>query len=287
MGQIIHDDLYVKVLYRVRTGKKLNLKSPARFNEKINWLKINYRTPLHTLAADKYAVREYVKKIVGPEILIPLLGVYDDFDEIDFSKLPEKFILKATHGSGWNMICTDKNSFDYKKARRNFKLWIGVNFYHTSRSWEYKNIPPRIVCEELLSDMSGDLADYKIHCFSGEPVYVQVVSDRQSKTKKTTQAFFNHNWNKQEFIRGVYPMTEKDVRKPDNLELMLQTAKQLSTSFPYARVDLYSCNNKVYFGEITIHPSSGMGQFKPNKYDLEWGEKIQLDWRSSYLNSNY
>lgn len=276
-GQFVNDEVYLRILYRLRTGKKLNLKKPVRFNEKINWLKVNYRTPLHTLVADKYEVRSYVEKKVGSEFLVPLLGVYDSFDEINFSQLPNQFILKATHGSGWNMICNNKNEFDINLARKNFNLWLDTNYYYPSRNWEYKNIRPRIICEKLLVPKNNQsLNDYKIHCFDGLAKYIQVVLNRDN-SNEIKQAFFDPKWKRQSFNRELYSKADRDVKRPNHLREMIDVAQKLSVAFTYSRIDLYNCNGKIYFGEITLSPSSGMGKFKPDKYDYELGEMILLN----------
>jgi len=273
LNAFLSDKIYLKILYRIRIGKKLNLKKPAKFTEKLQWLKLHERSELLTLVADKYKVREYIAKEIGSEFLIPLIGVYDKFGDINFNKLPEKFILKANHGSGWNILCTDKNKFDIKKARNKFNLWMKTNAYWSGRSWEYKNIKPRIVCEEFMSNPGEvGMADYKIHCFNGTPTFIQMISNRS--TGSPNESFYDANWKLQNFTL-TYPLHKKKLMKPAKLSKMLEIAKILSANFKYARVDLY-VNKNIFFGEITLRPASGMDNFTPKSYDEKLGSLLKL-----------
>lgn len=275
---LIPDSLFQKILYRLRMGKSLNLKEPKDFTEKINWLKLNYRKSLLTKLADKYEVRKYVANKVGEEVLIPILGVYDSFDEIDFDTLPNKFILKANHGSGWNVVCEDKKIFNIVMVRKLFNLWLKTNYYHINRTWEYRDIKPKIVCEKFISSKNKlGLDDYKIHCFAGVPKYIQYLSDRlEGKTKGT---FYDLNWKVQEFF-FTNPKHRKNNPKPKSLKKMLLIAKKLSEDLPYARVDLYNNDGESYFGEITLHPVNGMDRFIPEKYDRVWGDLLYMNKES-------
>lgn len=272
--RLIPDKLYLKIMYRLRVGRKLNLENPKRFTEKMQWLKLYYRTNLMIKLADKYEVRSYVEANCGDKILIPMVGVFNSFEELPFQDLPHKFILKSTHGSGWNIICSDKTNFDYKYAKKCFNIWQNMNIYYTGRSWEYKHVPPRIICEEFISSSNTiGLDDYKIHCFNGKPYYTQYISDRYSG--KPQESFYNTDWELEEFTL-TYPQHDTPVSKPPKYDKMLEIAEQLSKDMPYARVDLYDCDGQIYFGEITLHPANGMDNFTPMKYDEVLGSHLTL-----------
>lgn len=269
------DQCYIRLLYRMRLGKKINLNNPKAFTEKINWLKLYYRPDILTKLADKYEVRGYVRERVGAGYLIPLIAVFNEVEEINFSNLPEQYILKATHGSGWNIICRDKGSFDVKSAIRFLKLFLTTNYYQINRSWEYKNIKPRIVCEQFLVTGEGEgLDDYKIHCFQGQPKYIQHLTGRLAG--QTEGTFYDLTWEPQEFY-FTNPKHNCAAPAPSNLVEMLDIAVTLSEDLPYARIDLYNQDGKIYFGEITLHPVNGMDKFFPDIYDGIWGDYLNLD----------
>lgn len=223
--KLILGDNYLEIFrYRIRVGKKLNLKSPKRFTEKIQWLKLYYRTPLLTLVADKYRVRDYIKDKIGEKYLIPLVGAFDSFDEIEKDALPNAFILKANHGSGWNVLCDNKDYFDFNSAQKKFNLWMKLNYYYPGRAWEYKNIKPKIVCEEFISSPGNvGLDDYKIHCFNGVPTYIQFITDRYSGAPR--ESFYDTSWNMEEFIL-TYPRHETPLEKPGSLKEMIALAQE-------------------------------------------------------------
>ncbi len=272
---LIPDKLYLRIMFLLRTGKFLRLKNPQTFNEKLQWLKVYYRLPVLTKLSDKYAVREYVKEKVGSGVLIPLIGVYESFDDINFDKLPKSFILKANHASGWNIICNDIGKFDINSARKDFKLWLKTNYYYPGRCWAYKNIKPLIVCEEFISskDKLG-LDDYKVHCFNGKPVYIQFITDRHVGLIK--ESFYDLNWKMQKFTL-TYPMHKNALTKPCNLDEMISISEKLSNGLPYCRVDLYNCAGKIYFGEITLIPANGMDNFTPDMYNKVLGDLLDLN----------
>ncbi len=249
---------------------KLNLTNPQSFNEKLNYLKSLPLDEKQTMLADKVLVREYIKQTIGEAYLVPALGIYQKPEEIDFDSLPATFILKTNHGSGWNMICRDSNSFNRKKAVHLFNRWLGFNAYYLSREKQYKNIKPLILCEELLK---YDIYDYKFFCFKGEPAFVQVDIDRFTNHKR---AFFDMKWKKLPFsIR--YEISEKIVPEPPQLNEMIAVAKTLSQSLLFCRIDLYIHADKVYFGEITLIPGGGNEPFLPQHYDKEIGKYISLN----------
>ena len=247
----------------------LDLKNPETFNEKLNYIKTLPATGNATTLADKVLVRDHIRETIGEKYLIPSLGIYKKAEEIDFNKLPERFILKTNHGSGWNMICRDKSTFNKQKAISRFRRWLGFNAYYLSREKQYKNINPLIICEELLE---FEIYDYKFFCFGGKPEFVQVDIDRFSNHKR---AFYDMDWEKLPFsIR--YEISEKNIPKPLEFDEMRTVAQQLSKDLAFCRIDLYVHHNQVYFGEITLIPGGGNEPFLPQWYDKKIGALIVL-----------
>ena len=268
------DSLYLKMIFRAKLSYSLNLKNPKTFNEKVQWLKINDCKPIYTQLADKYEVRKFVAEKIGEEYLIPLLGVWDSADEIDFSTLPSQFVLKCNHDSGGIVICTDKATFDIKTARNKLNKHLKRNFYYVCREQQYKNIKPRIICEKYMVDESGtELKDYKIFCFNGKPKVIQVNYDRFINGKKN---LYDIEWNYIP-VAMTYP-TDPNViiNKPSKLEEMLHLAKILSKDYSFVRVDFYSIDDKIYFGELTFTPAAGFGKFEPEEFDFEMGSWLEL-----------
>jgi hypothetical protein len=279
-GGRFSDSLYLKLLYYFQTGKKLHLKHPKTFNEKLQWLKLYDHKPEYTTMVDKYAVKEYVSNIIGEEHIIPSLGVWNRPEDITWDELPRQFVLKTTHGGGGKgvIICKDKLTFDKEKAIDNLKMAMRRNLYHRFREWPYKNVPKRIIAEKFMEEHDNptdDLIDYKFYCFSGEPTYCQVIKDRR---KKETIDFFDMEWKHQDFIglnsNAVY--AEVLPKKPTRFDDMKSIAKSLSKAIPFSRIDLYEINGIVYFSEITFYPRSGFGRFSPQRYDQILGDKIIL-----------
>lgn len=275
------DEIYIKYLYRATMGKKLKLKNPQTFNEKLQWLKLYNRKPEYMIMADKYAVREYIANTIGEEYLIPLLGVWDDPDDINFDELPNQFVLKCNHNSGLGMcICKDKTKLDIKQVKNKLKKGIKQNYYLTGREWPYKDVPRKIIAEKYMVDESGEgLNDYKIFCFNGKPRMILVCTDRFSYGG-LRENFYDTNWNILEIQRPKHPNTETHIKKPKSLETMLHFAKKLSYKIPFVRVDFYEINGKVYFGEITFFPASGFEKFEPNEWDYTLGSWIDLPNRN-------
>ena len=262
--------------FRLRTGKPLNLEQPKTLSEKIQWLKLYYQNPLLTTLADKYTVRPYVAEKIGEEYLIPLISVYESVSEIDFGKLPEKFILKATHGCGWNIICKDRQNFDIEDAKRKLTRWLNTNFYDFELEWQYKDMKPRIVCETLLERPDGaDLYDYKIHLFNGTPRFILIAVGRSSSP---TFVFFTTDWERIPVNRPgkTGNGTLVDVPKPKQLDKMLALACQLAPDVPLVRVDFYIHEEKIYFGELTFTPNSGTARWDPEQYDRVFGDMLVL-----------
>jgi hypothetical protein len=268
------DKPYLKLVYWGETGKKLNLDVPVTYNEKLQWLKLYDRKPEYIKYADKYAVRSYIRETIGEQYLIPLLGVYENVEEINWDLLPNKFVLKCTHGSGANIICTDKDNLDVKDANKKLNKWMKKSWYWFGREWAYKNIKPCIVCEQFI-ESTGDRIpiDYKFMCFNGVPKLVQVHLDRYGLSYK--KDFYDVRWNKTSICSGV-PNSTVVTTKPRKFDCMMEIARKLSKDMPYARIDFYEQNGNVYFGEITLYPTSGFTRFKDHNDDIILGSWIKL-----------
>ena len=264
--------------YYKQTGNILNLDNPKTFNEKLQWLKLYDSTPLKTKLADKYLEREWIKEQIGEEYLVPLLGVWNCFDEIDFSKLPDKFVLKVNQGSGWNLIVTDKTNLNIREEKKKFDRWMSMNFaYVSGLELHYKNIVPKIIAEEYLEDAKG-LIDYRFYCFNGEPRQVWV--DVFSGTTKHMREVYDMNWEKIP-LRCTWPSAKGMLdEKPINFEKMKAFAKKLSQPFCFVRVDFYEVKKKLYMGEMTFIPMSGIGEFEPKEWDEELGRMLALPRRN-------
>lgn len=273
--RFLPDEFYVKLYYRVHVKRKLDLKNPKTYNEKLNWLKFNDRDPFYAVVVDKYANREYIKRTIGEEYLVPLLGVWDHFEDIDFDKLPNQFVLKCNHDSGGLVICTDKSKLDIKAAKKKIEDSLKCQFYYVGREWQYKNIQPKIICEELLGDGVVPPADYKFACFNGEPDNVMVCYGRETGTTK--YYFFDMDWNLKRY-NGWGKKAPKDftLPKPENFDEMIRIARELSKPYYHARIDLYNINGKIYFGEITLCPNSGFDANITYETDKLFGEKLHL-----------
>ena len=271
------DDEFLKILFKSRLKYDLDLDNPKTFNEKLQWLKLHDRKPEYTMMVDKYKVREYVANTIGEQYLIPLIAVYDKAEDIDFNKLPQKFVLKCNHNSGVGMcICKDKSKINIRKVRKRLNKGLKQDYYLTGREWPYKNVERKIVCEQFMEDKeSPDLKDYKFMCFNGEVKCSFVCSERFSgEGLKVT--FFDRDWQVMPFTRH-YPKSEKVIEKPKNYELMIELAEKLSKNIPFVRVDFYEVNGKVYFGELTFFPGNGLEEFEPEKYDKMLGDYIDLE----------
>lgn len=252
------DKLYLSVVYELIFNKKLNLENPETFNEKLQWLKLNNRKDIYTTMVDKYEVKEYVSKIIGKEYIIPTLGIYNKFEEIDFTKFPNQFVLKCTHDSGSVIVCKDKKKFNKEEASKKIKKSLKNNYYYQGREWPYKNVKPRIIIEPYLEDKkTKELTDYKIYSFNGECDYVMTCMDRLKG--ETKFIYFDRMWNLKKELsnHGKKYGDMIKVEKPKNLDKMFEFAKILSKNMPFIRVDFYECNGQLYFGELTFYPSSG------------------------------
>lgn len=276
------DEFYLRVLYRLKNGIKLNLKCPQSFTEKIQWLKLYDRKSEYTDMVDKSTVKKYVSDKIGERYIIPTIGVWDSFDDIDFMSFPNQFVLKTTHGGGSYgvYICKDKTKFDKKEAKRSLERSFSGDLYKRLKEWPYKNVPKRIIAEKYMcymeTDVNAELSDYKFFCFNGEPKYCQVIRNRRSHE---TIDFYDMEWNHQEFV-GLNPVCrngETPVCRPDCLEEMIEICKKLADNIPFLRVDLYEIDGNVYFGELTFFPASGFGTFSPTEWNVKLGNLIELN----------
>lgn len=273
----VPDKLYLKLVYRGEMGEKLNLDNPQTFNEKLQWLKLYDRKPEYSIYVDKYEVRKYIAKTIGDEYLIPIIGVYESVEDIQWGELPKRFALKCTHGSGSNIICQNKNELDINDAKKKLNKWMNKNWYWYGREWPYKNVKPRIICEELIETKAGKLPnDYKFHCFNGEPDNVMVCTERDSGDTKFF--FFDSEWNLLRYnLAGKSVPQNFTLPKPKKLNEMFEIARVLSAKIPFVRVDLYCEEEKIYFGELTFFPRSGFDENLLRTTDLFFGGKIKLN----------
>lgn len=273
----ISDEKFLKTAYKIRMKKALNLESPTTYNEKLQWLKLHDRKPIYTQMVDKYEAKRIVADRIGEQYIIPTLGVWDRFEDIDFEKLPEKFVLKCTHDSGSYMICQNKESFNYKAAKKKFDRCLKLSFYWTDRQWPYKDIKPRIIAEEYMEDdATKELRDYKFFTFNGEVKALFIATDRGSQTEDTKFDFFDENFNHLPITNG-HPNANPAPEKPLCFEEMKKLASVLGKGIPQVRVDFYEVNGKVYFGEMTFFHWSGMVPFEPDEWDRTFGDWIDLE----------
>jgi hypothetical protein len=260
-------------IYKIKTGLDLNLDNPVTYNEKIQWLKLFDSTSLKSRLADKYSVREWVEEKIGKEYLIPLIGVWDKFEEIEFSALPEKFVLKANHGFAWNIIIDDKSRLNIPDAKNTFDQWLNTNFaFVAGFEMHYANIKPRIIAEQYIAEIGKKLHDYKVYCFNGKAMFIGVFIDRQCNT---THAIYDREWNRVPlcFNGKLY---DKKIAKPDCLDELIHLAENLSAGFIHVRVDFYILSTGIRFGEMTFTPASGWSKFEPEEYGLIFGRLIDL-----------
>lgn len=271
---LIKDDRsFIKMEYYLGMHKRLNLDNPRTYNEKLQWLKLHARREDYTHLVDKYEVKSYVAQILGEDYLIPTLGVWERFEDIDFSKLPNQFVLKCTHDSGGLVICKDKATLDIQKARKKINKSLSKNFYWEHREYPYKNVKPRIIAEQYMVDESGtELKDYKFFCFDGQPKMLFIATDRPYDTRFD---FYDIDFNHLPFKQG-HPLATKKIAKPKGFDEMVRLAKLLSQGMPHVRVDFYDINGKIYFGEFTFFHFSGNVPFEPDEWDYRVGEWLQL-----------
>lgn len=271
---ITNDRLYLQVAYFLSmNGRVLHLDHPRSFSEKLQWLKLNEHHEEYTRLVDKVQAKDYVAGIIGESHIIPTLGVWERFDDIDFDKLPQRFVLKCSHDSQGIVICRNKSQLDIDAARRKINRCLKRNYYYCGREYPYRHVPKRILAEQFLVDESGtELKDYKFFCFDGEVKMLYVASERGKATKFD---FFDLEFNHLPF-RQSYPTSRKKLVKPENFDQMIDIARRLSQGFRHVRVDLYNVNGKIYFGELTFFNNAGLLPFQPHEWDVKIGEWLKL-----------
>lgn len=272
--RFLPDRVYIQLYYFMQFKHFCNLRHPRTYNEKLQWLKLNDRKDMYTTMVDKYEVKKYVAEKIGAEYVIPTLGIYDNFDDIDFENLPNQFVIKCTHDSEGIVICKDKSKFDKEKARKKINEALKYNFYYIGREWPYKNIKPRIMVEKYMENAEDkELKDYKFFCFNGKPKVMYVASDRG--IGKTKIDFFDMNFKRLD-IKQHYPNSTEKINKPEKFETMIELAKKISSEFIHIRVDFYEVNGKVYFGEITFYNFSGFSEICPDKWNKIFGDWLEI-----------
>lgn len=271
------DEVYLRKRYNCVLGQELDIVNPCTFNEKLQWLKIHDRNPEYIKMADKFYAKQFVAENIGEEHIIPTLGCWEHFEDINFDSLPEQFVLKCTHDSGGLVVVRDKNTFDKIKAKKKIEKCLKHNYFYNSREWPYKDIKPQIIAEKYMEDGQGQkgLTDYKFYCFNGKPEYLYVsVGLENHETARIS--FLNLDWTFADFNRSDYLPLEKLPTKPSQFEKMKEIATQLSKGCPFLRVDLYEINGKVYFGELTFYPAEGMMPFCPKEADKKLGDLLDI-----------
>lgn len=274
---LFSDKSYLSKMFKYRMGYSINWNNPKSYSEKLQWLKIYDHNPLYTKLVDKYAVKSYVKEKIGADHIAKLLGVWDSPDQIDYDSLPQKFVLKTTHGGGnlGVIICKDKSKLDRERTKSILETSMKYDLYRDSREWPYKNVVRRIIAEEYLEDVStNELRDYKFFCFDGKVKALFVATDRQTR-KEPFFNFFDENYNVLEVMQG-HPRADNPPIKPAKFSEMISIAEILSKGLPHVRVDLYEANNIVYFGELTFYHFGGMVKFEPEEWDYTFGSWLKL-----------
>lgn len=269
-----NDAEFLPLIYKEKMGCELHLEHPVTFNEKLQWLKLHDRNPLYTRLVDKYQVKQYVADKLGAEYVIPTLGVYENFGEIAFEKLPQQFVMKCTHDSGSVVICDNRDTFDRQKVREKLERSLNVNYYWYCREWPYKNVKPQIVIEKMMKD-KVPLIDYKFYCFSGEPKFLYISAGLENQATALI-SFYNLDLSEAPFQRNDFKHFDKMPRMPVHYDQMIELSKILSKGIPFVRVDFYEISGQVYFSEMTFTPGGGMMQFDPPQYDEIVGNDIDL-----------
>lgn len=272
----LSDQTYLKIKYYLIMNQKLDLNEPSTFNEKLQWLKLFNRNSVFTDLVDKYEVRKFIEQEMGKEYLIPLYGVYDSFEQINFDNLPNKFVLKPTHTSGNVYICKDKEKIDYKVLKKEVNSWLKREYFWIHREWPYKNVKPRIIIEKFMENRDhSDLKDYKLMVFNGKVNCTLVISNR-NKNDEINADFFDINWHHLPFGRPDREFSNVEIKKPENYNKMIYFAEKLSKKIPFVRVDFYEIDGKLFFGEMTFYPGAGFEKFDPEASDKYLGELLTL-----------
>lgn len=274
--KFLSDKACIKLIYKAHFGKDINLKDPKTYNEKLQWIKLYDRKEEYIQLVDKYGVRSFVADTIGEEYLIPVLGVWDNAEDINFETLPKQFVLKCTHDSGSVRICKDKNTFDQNEAVKYLNKKLRRDGYLMGREWPYKFVPRKIMAEQYMEDThTEELRDYKFFTFDGKVKALFVASERQKANTEVKFDYFDENYNLLPF-KQVHDAATETPEKPENFELMKQLAEKLSVGIPHVRVDFYEVNGKVYFGEMTFFHHCGYVPFNPEKWDRIFGDWINL-----------
>lgn len=270
------DEKYLKKKYYLSMGKELDLDNPKTYNEKLQWLKLNDRKNIYTVMADKYEAKQFISDIVGEEYVIPTIGIYDKFEDINFDELPDQFVMKCTHDSGGIVICKNKSELDIDKVRKRINKNLRRKYYYSGREWAYKNIRPRIIIEKYMGD---DLTDYRFYCFNGEVKYIyRYINESKSDNSKpepTHCNIYDKDWVLQDFHQAYLPSTKKYL-PPKNLKKMISFSEKLSKGCPFIRVDFYEIDGALYLGELTFYPGGGFSKFHPDKWDKKLGDLLDL-----------
>ncbi len=274
----LSDKEYLIEIGKIRLGYVMNLDNPKTFNEKVNWLKINDHKDYYSILVDKIRVKDYVGKLIGFDHIIETYGVWNSFDEIDFDKLPNKFVLKCNHDSGGLVICKNKNDFDISKARKKINRCLQTNYYDRTKEWPYKNVKPMILAEKLLED-EGKIVpeDFKIYCFNGKPKYIVVFHNRFNKNAKLSETVYNLNWEPQNIsLDNHFEVSDEVIPKPECFDELIKCCSILCKDFKHIRIDFYIVNNKVFFGEMTLYTASGFQPMIPQTLDVELGKLFEV-----------
>lgn len=282
LKNMIPDELYLKMQFKKAMGYSLDLKNPKTFNEKLQWLKLYDRNPEYTTMVDKYSVKKYIAKKIGPEFIIPTLGVWNSFDEIDFNALPNQFVLKCTHDSGGLIVCHDKSCLDMEAVRKKIETSLSNNFYHVGREWPYKNVPHRIIAEQYMADA---LRNYKQFGFDSVPRMTLVYSEHFTKDG-LKEDFYDEVWNHLDIQRSAHGKAVLPIQRSKQYDLMKQLAAKISEKMSFVRIDFYEIDEKLYFCEVTLCPANKFEGFKPEEWDLKLGEWIKLPTGGYRLNAD-
>lgn len=253
------DQQYIEKTYKERFGKDIDLVDPKGYGEKLQWMKLFYRNEKMPICSDKYRVREYLKECGLEYLANEVIGVYKDARDIDFDSLPDKFVAKANHGSGWNLICKDKSQLDWKGTVKLMNSWLKLDLSVFGREWNYHEIEPRIVIEKYIEH--EPLNDYKYMCFNGEPLYMQLNNDYEGK--HYVDFYDLETWTQIPVTYSAYKMSDRHIEKPAQFDEMMELARKLSKPFPFVRVDFYNFDNTIILGELTFFPGGGLWPFAP------------------------
>lgn len=271
------DEKRIRRKFRSELGRDPNLDPPRTLNEKILWLNLRQRDPRRVECSDKVAVRKFVRNRIGDHYLVPLLGVYDDPEDIDLDELPDRFIIKAAHGSGWNLIVRDKQALEWRETQRKLQDWLSRSYYAHKREWQYRDVPHRLVIEELLIDEGGEVPDdYKVWCLRNGPTETMFFQVDMNRFTDHTRNYYDLDWNLLPFSKADAPASPTGRPRPERLDEMVDVARELSEGFCLVRVDFYCLPDRICFGEMTFTPDAGMAPLVPEEWDRKLGDLVGL-----------